>query len=500
MPTSIESYEDLNVQDLGASVKEIQDAAKQSLNFLAALAMPTIFKYLYPDIFLSAWNWLISFAHQSRVFPQLALGLPRGFGKTTFIKIFILYCILFTNKKFILVVAASATMAENIIADVTDMLNEPNIKKVFGDWKVGCEKDTQAVKKFGYRGRNVILAAIGVGGSLRGLNLKNERPDVMLFDDIQKREDADSEILAKNLEDWLLATAMKAKSPHGCMFLFLANMYPTEHSLLRKIKHNSQWTKFIVGGILEDGTSLWEELQPITQLLNEFQNDLAHNRPEIFYAEVLNDENASVNNLLNISQLPAVPFQEGDIHAGNFVIIDPATDKLGSDAVAVGYFEVYDSYPCMMSVIADRLSPGETIRAALKFCLEKNCRLIAVESNAYQYTFLYWFNFICQQLGISGIECVDIYSGNRSKPHRILQMFKAWRAGEIFISGECKALTYSEVLSFNPLRRDNKDNILDLMTYAPRVVDEYGEFIVINTIIESQEFNTIDVQEYNTAF
>ena len=153
-----------------------------------------------------------------------------------------------------------------------------------------------------------------------------------------------------------------------------------------------------------------------------------------------------------------------------------------------------------MSVIADRLSPGETIRAALKFCLEKNCRLIAVESNAYQYTFLYWFNFICQQLGISGIECVDIYSGNRSKPHRILQMFKAWRAGEIFISGECKALTYSEVLSFNPLRRDNKDNILDLMTYAPRVVDEYGEFIVINTIIESQEFNTIDVQEYNTAF
>ena len=64
---------------------------------------------------------------------------------------------------------------------------------------------------------------------------------------------------------------MKAKSPEGCMFLFVANMYPTKTSILRKLKSNPTWVKFIAGGILADGTSLWEDLQPIQQLLSEFE-------------------------------------------------------------------------------------------------------------------------------------------------------------------------------------------------------------------------------------
>ncbi len=103
------------------------------------------------------------------------------------------------------------------------------------------------------------------------------------------RADADSETVSTNLETWMFGTAMKAKSPEGCLFVFIANMYPTKWSLLRRLKHNPTWMKFIAGGILADGTSLWEDLQPIAQLLREFENDLSAGRPEIFYAEVLND-------------------------------------------------------------------------------------------------------------------------------------------------------------------------------------------------------------------
>ena len=121
------------------------------------------------------------------------------------------------------------------------MLNEPNIKTIFGDWKLGCEKDTQDIKKFGFRGRNIILAGIGAGGSLRGLNLKNERPDVMVFEDVQTRECADSEVQSKALLQRMLGTAMKAKSPHGCIYVFLGNMYPTKWSILKKLKENPRW-------------------------------------------------------------------------------------------------------------------------------------------------------------------------------------------------------------------------------------------------------------------
>jgi hypothetical protein len=486
--------------EVGVNIQQAHNLAKQDLDFFSALLMPTVFKFLFPPVFKSAWNWVLSYVNIPRTFPQLALGLPRGFGKTTFIKILIMFFILFTDRKFILIISATSTLAENILSDVIDMLEEPNVKKIFGDWRLGVEKDTQSVKKFGFRGRNITIVAIGKETSLRGLNIKNERPDVMIFEDIQSRECADSDTQSLALENWMIGTAMKAKSNNGCMFIFVANMYPTKWSILRKLKNNPKWVKFIAGGILADGTSLWEELRPVAQLYEEFENDLAMGKPEIFYAEVLNDENASVNNLIDLSKLPEVPYSEGDIPAGNFIIIDPATDKRDSDEVSIGYFEIHSASPVLMKLTEGRFSPGETIRIALTYALTHNCRLIAVESNAYQYSLLYWFDFICKQMGILGIEAVPVYSGNRAKSARILEMFKAYRQGEIYISEEAKPAVHLQITSFNPLKKVNTDGLLDLLTYANKVIEEYGEYVIASNIIEQQEFSALEVIEFNSPF
>jgi len=482
------------------SSEEIQLAARNELDFLAGLAMPEVFQYCFPPVFQSVWRWLLSYIHLTRDFSQLALGLPRGFGKTMLMKIFILYVILFTSRKFILILCENQTKANNIIADIVSMLNEPNIKAAFGDWSVGASIDRQDLKVFGFRGRNIILMGAGAGSGIRGITLNNERPDVMVFDDIQSKADAESQTVSEQLETWMFGTAMKAKSPHGCLFIFIANMYPTKHSILRKLKSNPNWVKFIAGGILENGESLWEELQPIKQLLNEFQNDLLAGHPEIFYSEVLNDENASANNLIDISKIPAYPFQKDDIPAGNFIIIDPSNDKANSDAVSIGYFEVHDLKPCLLKLKEGRFSPGETIREALKIALEKRCSLIAVESNAFQYSLLYWFQFICQQQGIQGIQAVEVYSGSYSKVTRIINMFKSLTKGEILYNTEVAPAVNLQITQFNPLKKDNVDGVLDLLAYAPKVLEMYGDYIGSSSIIESQEWQGAKVIEHNSAF
>jgi hypothetical protein len=369
------------------------------------------------------------------------------------------------------------------------MLEEPNIKRVFGDWKLGAEKDTQSMKKFGYRGRNITLAALGAGASMRGLNIKNERPDVMIFEDIQTREQADSQVQSENLEKWMVGTAMKAKSPTGCTFIFVANMYPTKWSILRKLKANPTWIKFIAGGILEDGTSLWEDLQPIAQLEREFQNDLAMGRPEIFYAEVLNDENAASNNLIDLSKLPELPYDATDPPppAGRFIIIDPSGNKHNSDATAIGYFEVHDAKPVLMRLLNEQMSPGDTIRKALTLALETNCRLICCESVAYQASLLYWFKFICEQQGLYGLEFCEVYPGGWSKNSRIMAMLKSYAAGEVFVSPDCKPQVHLQIVTWNPLKTDNTDDILDLLTYANKVLEMYGEYVISMDIIVSQQ-------------
>jgi hypothetical protein len=484
------------------SQTEVHSAAKESLDFLSGLALPTTMTFGFPPVFLGVWSWLLSYIHLSRDFSKLALGLPRGFGKTTLIKIFILYCILFTKRNFILVVAANAKLAENIVADVCDMLDEPNIKRVFGDWRLGLEKDTQGLKKFGFRGRNIIIAGLGQSGSLRGLNIKNARPDVMIFEDIQTREDAESAVTSESIERWMYGTAMKAKDPTGCLYIFVANMYPTKWSLLRRLKHNPSWTKFIAGGILADGTSLWEDLQPIKQLLQEYETDLNSGHPEIFYSEVLNDENASVNNYIDLSKIPDYPFQDTEFSAGSFIVIDPATDKASADAVSIGLFQIYNGKPTITVILEGRFSPGDTIREALKLALKYNTSLIAVEANAYQYSLCYWFGFICEQMSLTGIDAVPIYSGSFSKNSRILSMFKELLTGEIVIHPDCKSQCFQQISQFNALKRDNTDGILDLLTYAPRVISEFSQYITVNNPLGAEEFDaaTVWATEDNSLF
>lgn len=484
------------LQEVVFDATQVVDACRNSLDFLAAFCAPDVYKYAFPPIYLKLWEWLLTYVHKPRDFSKLALGLPRGFAKTFVVKLFVIFCILFTKKKFILVICENKSKAVNILADVMDILNSPNVKRVFGDWALGKEKDTQDTKKFGFRGRDIILMGAGVDTGIRGITLKNERPDIIIFDDIQSRKDAESKVQSEHISREMIGTAMKAKSPHGCMYLFVGNMYPTQYSILRKLKQSKEWIKFITGGILEDGTSLWEELQPLEQLLAEFRSDLDMGHPEIFYAEVLNDENASANNLIDLGNLPELPFSPGDIPGGNFVLIDPATDGPNADAVSVGYFEVYDSKPVLMEVEEGNFSPGDTIRIALQFCLTKNCKLVAIEANAYQATLAYWFNFICLQKQLTGIQALPVYSGRQSKNGRIIEMLRAYAAGDIFIDYPARPAAHMQMTQFKPLKTDNVDGILDLLVYAPKVMELYPEFVEITSVLVTQEADSIEVLSY----
>ncbi|WP_411706259.1 hypothetical protein [Edaphovirga cremea] len=477
-----------------AEAKDIAETAKGNLDFLSALAMPTVFEFGWPRILTAVWMWLLQEIHKQREFPNMALGLPRGFGKTTLVKLFILYCILFTDRRFVLVLSATEKHAINIIRDVCSMLDEPNIRNVFGNWRDGLIQDTMALKVFGFRGRTIILAGIGAGGSVRGINVDNARPDVMIFEDVQTREDADSKQVSDDLDDWMVGTAMKAKSPKGCMTLFIANMYPTEHSLLKKLKRNPHWAKFICGGILEDGTSLWEDLQPIKQLFAEFLRDVAAGKEHIFAAEVLNDEEAGLNNLIDFSKLKDYPHEDGDIHQGNFIIIDPSNDKANSDSITTSYFEVQDGRPVVREIDEGRYTPLQAIEISLEMAMRNNCSLVVIEANAYQYSLKYWSEYICDKLGIIGITFLPIYSGKISKNARILTMFKAYVAGDIWIHSSCQAKVKAQIQAFNPLKTNNIDGILDCLTYAPRVIEEMADYIKINTIEGRQEFEGQEIE------
>lgn len=484
------------------SAEQAKELAKLDPDFLGGLAMPSVWKYNLPPVFLMVWSWLTQEIHQKRRFSRLALGLPRGFGKTTVIKLFCLYAILFSNRKFILILSKTEAKAANIISDIMDFLEEPNIRKLFGYWKQSAQRDASNIKVFAFRGRPIIIAGLGAGGSVRGLNLKNARPDLIIFEDVQDREDADSKGVSDGIYNWMLGTALKAKDPAGCMALFVANMYPTPHSILKKLQTNPYWTSLIQGGILQDPatgemTSLWEDLQPLEQLLEEFAADNASGHPEIFYAEVLNDPNAATSNLYQRDKLPTWDIDDHDPHAGNFIVIDPASGNEAGDDVSIGYFQVHEAKPVFWDVEYGKFSPGVNVLKAIKMAIKYNCSLIVIEGNAYQASLGYWMRVTMDKLGIQGIQIVPMFSGKTAKNTRILNMFKEVASGDTRMHPRVLAHFESQAKIFNALKTKNTDGILDLVTYAPRVLSELADYLRNLTILNEQDMQALEMSMFD---
>lgn len=479
---------------------QIIEACKISLNFLAAMAIPDTFAHEFPPTHVTAWSILVDGeADAEHKFLQFALGIPRGHAKTTLIKLFILRCILFTDRKFFLITASTEVHAINIISDVASMLSNSNIKTVFGDYRLGLETDTKSLKKFGYQGRNITLFAIGAEGAVRGTNVGNERPDVIIMDDIQTKECADSPLQSKSLLEWMVGTLMKSKSPRRCLFIFAGNMFAATGSILRQLKTNPTWIKFISGAILADGSALWPELRSLESLIEELNNDIAMGQAHIFFSEVLNDIEAGINSTVDYSKFPEWPWSQEDLPQGKFLIIDPSQGK-GKDADVIVSCEVYDAKIGIRSIHEEHYSPANLIRKALIIAIQSETYCIAIESMAYQATLLYWFEYICNEIGISGITFVPIYTNQFSKNSRINSGIKAMQTREIYLHPSVRSLVQRQIADWNPLKRDNKDDILDAVSNAPKVVAEYQYDILAKSNLIVQDAGGAKVLEDNHAF
>lgn len=458
--------------DIAAASAEAAALAKADLNFLGAITEPETFSFLFPAYYLSLFALLTAF---TKKYERYAVGLPRGFAKTTFMKLLVVWCILFSKKKFILIVGAAEDLAVNTLSDIMDMLGAPNIRALFGNWDQEVYVDQSRLKVFSFRGRTIILRAIGAGSSVRGINRKNSRPDLIIMDDIQKKEDSENPELATALMNWMTGTLMKAKSNFDCTYIFVGNMYP-RNSILEKLKNASTWTSLIVGGILADGTSLWEELRPIEELLEEYRADLELGQGEIFCSEVLNSTDLLPPSGLDVNAIPVPPnYFLTTEPEGSFIVIDPSSGKKQGDDCTINHVSVIDGKPILDKVDFGTFTPLQVIEKAIDMALENNTRLICVEDVAYQSTLLFWFDYICEQEGYSGFEFRPVSPKARAKNNRIkLGLIKLLK-GEGYLHPEVRSLFTDQAKEWNPTKVTNRDDIIDPWGYVEEIMQNYPE-------------------------
>lgn len=480
---------------------DIINLASHDIDMLAGLALPEILTLLFPPVFVAIWQLMTESALVKRKDTQLAIGLPRGLGKTTLLKLYMLWLVLYSSKRFILVTALNQGKAQKILADVKRLFSSPNIRALFGNILADCETNNADSIIFTFRGRLITIQALGAGGDPRGSNVGFARPDVVISDDIQSRENAFSPVQAKHLNDWYQSDLLLSKSELGCLFVYIGNMYPTDGCLLKIFRDSPDWISFIAGAILSDGNSIWEEFKSTESIMADFAKAIRAGTTAIFFSEILNDSTASGNVLFDPAKLLIATADLRTMDEGKFIVIDPAGNNANSNDTAIGVGVIHDGVPYLAKVVRGVFSPLETITTAIELAAEVGAGVITVENYAYQASLLFWFEHVCKMNDIHGLEFYPINRGHGTKNGAIVNMFSQLQAREIGLYPEVVGEVLADIVKFNPQSKNNKDDLLDIIVYLPMVFLKYAVEIgrLLNATYVEQRMAVLDTSE-NCSF
>ena len=446
---------------------------RENLDVLASILIPEEARFPFPDFYKTVWRLVLQNIAElgtSDIF-RFALGLPRGHAKTTFLKILVCYLIIHDYEMdFILIVCATEPLAENFLSDVGEMMASPVLSEVYGAWEGSLEKDTKKDKRAFYNGRKIILCAIGAQTSLRGLNIKNRRPNLIICDDVQTKENDESDTERARLLRWLTGTLFKARAKvEKSAILYVGNMYSTD-CILYKFTQIANWTSLVTGAILADGIVLWPEINTLGELLEEYEHDSELGEGATWFAEIQNDPVGAICGLLDLGEVlpPAIVLESHTIYPIKFITVDPAGLKKSSDDNVVASHCLIQDQGCTLEINNGKWSPSQVIDEMIRQALKYKIPIVFIESTAYQATLSFWAEKRLKELGLQNvIRVIPLPTGRNSKYQRIKAWVKQFVGKKWHIADQ---KTYNKVsyqlYAFKADRTDNVDDLLDVLAQA----------------------------------
>lgn len=170
-------------------------------NFIDEFAQYYLSDHLKSEIGWLHYEWY-EILHGTK---DIALACPREHAKSTiFVLIYVLFCILYLRRKFIVIISDTKDQAETLLGGVVEEL-ETN-KRIINDFgKIAGYVPPKAEEKEKWTTSDIVttsgvkVIARGWKAKLRGLKKRSERPDLIILDDVENDEQVESDIQRKKL-------------------------------------------------------------------------------------------------------------------------------------------------------------------------------------------------------------------------------------------------------------------------------------------------------------
>jgi len=284
-------------------------------------------------------------------YQKIAIAAPRGLGKTTMVKILCAHGILFRDYEFILYVSRSETLAtlqtENL---KRELLTNREIRKVFGNIKIDDqfeEMDETFSKHSWVAFGNTLVMPRGAGQQVRGLIYKNFRPQLIIVDDLEDREELKNPENRKKNKEWFNADLIKCVDRYSDKWrIIYIDTLKHYEALLEEHLNDPTWYHVRLDLCDDEYNSRVPELISTEELKQEAEIARKNNLLDIFYMEYRNIPIAKENQ--NFRPEYFQYYDHTTLEIGKFetlVIVDPAkTAQIHSaDSAIVGVAVDYAS-------------------------------------------------------------------------------------------------------------------------------------------------------------
>lgn len=202
---------------------------------------------------------------------RIAVAAPRGHAKSTVVSLaYVLWSVLYEHEKLIVIVSATKEQAVQLLKNIKDELqiNE----RLLSDFPQVCYRPGTKSPPKPWRDNQITLhngvmvRVLGAGQGLRGLKHRENRPSLIVVDDLENQEQCESADQRRKLRDWFEKTLLKCGDERTNVIVVGTVLH--YDSLLANLTHPKPgpgqgigWDRRIYQAVesFSENTQLWEK-------------------------------------------------------------------------------------------------------------------------------------------------------------------------------------------------------------------------------------------------
>lgn len=401
---------------------------------------------------------------------KVAIAAPRGWGKTSIVALALMArWILFRHTGFICYINkshdAASLQTENLRRE---LVSNREIRSFFGDFKqrdVKTSEFEEVFSKKSWVAYNTLVWPRGAGQQVRGVLFKNDRPGLIVIDDLEDPQKVNNDDIRKAWYEWLYADVIKAVPRIGPRAkdwkIVYIDTLKHEDSVLQKLIESPEWESVRLEACDDNFHSTAPEFISDEEIAKEWQQHVDAGQTDVFFRELRNlpistKDSSFRREYFHYYNLPPDRHGgEGDLklldvevqqdqNIETVVILDPAkTVKIHSaESAIIGIgIDLNSARLFIRDIVSEKMYPDEIYDAFFGMAQMLGAKVAGVEETSLN-------EFIKQPiknemfrrstfLELIWLKARGGGGGEKGKPLRIKELVPYYRGGYIYHNASC---------------------------------------------------------------